>query len=586
MFHRSNASCSTASPCYNRRMSYIPTRRLFVVSVALALLTLTLLVGCALNPIPDPTPLPPTPPPPTATPLPRGGNLTIRLAEDVPDLRPWQPRTRGEEQVISLLYSGLTRLDERLRPQPDLATGWEVAPDGRLITFTLRTDVRWHDGRPLGAEDVAYTLGALREISPTTALLLNLQRIADVSTPTSATVAISLTERYAPILSDLAVPVLPKHLLIDKDIAALNFWDAPVGSGPFQLAERQPGAAVTLAASPRFYRGQPLLDRVAFVVAPDPQVAAEAVRDGRLLLAELPWTQGSVISRTLSGAQTGAYAENGYYFLAFNMREGRPFADLRLRRALALAVDVPRLVDEATSGQGLPISSSAAPGSWAATEPPTATVDLEAARLLLDEAGWKVPPGETIRQRDGISLTVQLFLRGDDARRVRAAQLIAESARRIGVSVAVQPADFDTVIRSKYAPPYDFDLLLGSWTNGPGDPAFADYMFYDPDDFALFHSSQINQGVADTRAVLNIGAFHDPAYDNQAAAARQLYDPDERLTAVRLAQARVAEQLPYLFLWADRLPVVLAPSVTTLDGPVNLSEPLYLGNIERWHLKP
>jgi peptide/nickel transport system substrate-binding protein len=283
--------------------------------------------------------------------------------------------------------------------------------------------------------------------------------------------------------------------------------------------------------------------------------------------------------------QGGSYAENGYYFLAFNMREGRPFADERLRAAVSQAVNVPRLVEEVTGGAGMPISSSAAPGSWAATAPPVAEVDLEAARLLLDEAGWKVPPGELIRQRDGISLTVQLYVRGDDQRRVEAAEQIAAAGRLIGMDIAVQPADFETVIRSKYAPPYDFDLLLGSWTNGPGDPDFADYAFYDPDDFALFHSSQINQGVADTRAVLNITAFSDPAYDNQAAAARQLYDLEERLQAVRLAQARVTELKPYLFLWADRIPVLLAPGITTLDGPVNLDTPQYLANIERWYLQ-
>src|SRR5437868_14499217 len=154
-------------------MNDFPSRRLFLASVALALLLLVLLVGCALDPIPEPTP---TPPPPTPTPLPRGGNLTVGLAADVPDLRPWQPRSRAEEQITALLYSGLTRLDARLQPQPDLATGWDTSLDGRLITFTLRSGLSWHDGKPLTADDVAYTLSALRELSPTTALLADMRR--------------------------------------------------------------------------------------------------------------------------------------------------------------------------------------------------------------------------------------------------------------------------------------------------------------------------------------------------------------------------------------------------------------------------
>src|SRR5215204_5637152 len=130
-------------------MNYIPTRRIFIVSIALALLALAILSGCALD-------LPPTP-----TPLPRGGNLTMRLAADVTNLRPWQPRSRDEEQITALLYNGLTRLDAKLQPQPDLATGWNASQDGRLITFTLRSDVSWHDGKPFSAEDAAYTISAL-----------------------------------------------------------------------------------------------------------------------------------------------------------------------------------------------------------------------------------------------------------------------------------------------------------------------------------------------------------------------------------------------------------------------------------------
>jgi peptide/nickel transport system substrate-binding protein len=566
-------------------MKLIPTRRLFILSVALALLLLVLLAGCALDPVPVIAPTP-TPPPPTPTPLPRGGALTIRTAVDIPELRPWQPRTRGEEQITALLYSGLTRLDAQLQPQPDLATNWTPSADGRLITFTLRTDAVWHDGKPVTADDVAYTLGALRELSPTTALLVDMRKIAEIATPATNTVVLSLTERYAPIFADLTVPLLPKHLLIGKNIATLDFWTAPIGSGPFKFAERKPGASVTLNANPRFYRGQPLLDRVAFLVA-DPKVSLDALKDGRLLLAELPWSEGQAITRTIPGIQADAYPENGYYFLAFNLRRGRPFADMRLRQALAEAIDLPALARAATNGQGFAILGSAAPGSWADFAHPTSdTVDLDRAGALLDEAGWKLPEtGGAIRQQNGITFTAQLFVRGDDPRRVKAAELIAAAGRRIGLAIAVQPADFDTTIVSKYAPPYDFDLLLGSWSNGAGDPIFADYAFYDPDDFPLFHSSQVNQGQVDTRATLNITGFQDGAYDNQAGAARQLYDFAERGKFLRLAQQRIVEQKPYLFLWADRIPIALSQRVTTLDGPVNLDTPMYLGNVERWYLK-
>jgi len=571
-------------------MSLLPIRRLFWASLLAALATLALLAGCAAAGGPAPTEatatLEPTPPPsPTA--LPRGGNLTVRLAADVPELRPWQPRSRGEEQIIGLLYSGLMRLDDRLRPVPDLAERWETTPDGRTLTFTLRSGLTWHDGAPLDAGDVLFTLERLRSLPLTsTALLADLRYVSAATAPTSTTVVLTLTSRFAPLLPALAVPILPAHALADRDIATLNFWDVPIGSGPFRLAERDPGQAVVLERFADFHRGAPLLDRVALVVAPDPAVARAALADGQLLLAELPWSE-RVAAAATPGVVLGAYPENGYYFLGFNLREGRPFADQRLRRALALAIDLPRLVEATTDGQGIAISASALPGSWADLTPaPAAGADLAAARALLDEAGWTLPEGATIRQRDGTPLSATLYVRGDDPRRVAAARRIAEAAAAVGMQIEVQPADFATVILSRYAPPFDFDLLLGSWSNGAGDPDFADVMFYDPDDFALFHSSQLNQGETDERSTRNFVGFSDPAYDNQAQAARQLYNLDERSAAITQAQARVADALPYLFLWADRLPVALSSRVTTLDGPVELEAPLYLWNIERWYLTP
>ncbi|NJO05640.1 MAG: hypothetical protein HC876_09010 [Chloroflexaceae bacterium] len=366
--------------------------------------------------------------------------------------------------------------------------------------------------------------------------------------------------------------------------ASFNFWDAPIGTGPFLFDNRVSGQSIVLARNPDFYRGAPLLERVAFVGAPDAEIAIEALRSEDLLLAEMPWTSLATLA-TLPDVETGFYPENGFYYLAFNLRETRPFADARVRRALALAIDIPRLVEAVTSGQGIVIGSTAAPGSWAdQTPPPYTAPDLEAARALLEEAGWVLPAGATIRQRDGVSFAATLYVRGDDPRRVAAAQRIAETAASIGLQINVEAADFDTVIISKYAPPFDYDLLLGSWLNGAGDPTFGDYMYYDPDDFQLFHSSQIVQGTADTRATRNFVAFNDPAYDNQAQAARQIYDTAERSAAYRQTQQRIIEELPYIFLWADALPVAVNTRVQVQDGQIDLSTPMYFWNIERWYV--
>jgi peptide/nickel transport system substrate-binding protein len=579
-------------------MQHTPiSRRFFSLSLLLAtaLLGLVMLAGCGMaasEEEPPQTEAPATaaataPPAARPSPEPRGGNLTVRLPQDIATLRPWQPRSRGEEQVITLLYSGLVRLDEELRPQPDLAESWQTTSDGRVLTFTLRSDLYWHDGQPLDANDVSFTIERMQALPFTsTALLANLRHIAAVSVPNDNTVVFSLTERFAPLISELSLPILPRHLLENQDIANVNFWDIPIGSGPFAFDNRVPGQSIVLSRFDDYHHGAPLLERVAFVGAADLDITFDALENENLLLAELPWNAMGLLSERVSTVRTGYYPENGFYYLAFNLREGRPFADQRVREALSLAIDVPRLVEAATNGRGIPIASSAVPGSWAdLTSQPTGETDLDTARNLLNEAGWVLPEGSTIRQRDGNTFNARLFVRGDDERRLIAAQRIAEAAASIGLQITVEPADFATVIISKYASPYDFDLLLGSWLNGAGDPGFGDYLYYDPDDFALFHSSEINQGPEDPRNTRNFVAFSDPSYDSQAQAARQLYDTEGRAAAYAQAQERVAELLPYIYLWTDRIPVALNNRVTTLDGPVNLSSPMYLWNIERWYVE-
>jgi peptide/nickel transport system substrate-binding protein len=583
------------------------SRRTVAIILSLALLIAALLTGCNVAdpaPAPAPTATPesptattapvaesPTDVPPTPTPsIPQGGSLTIRLAGDVPNLKPWDLRSRDEEIVADLLYNGLVRLDPALRPRPDLAERWEIAADGQTITFTLRSGVQWHDGEPLTAEDVAWTLNTLRTIAPSNALLFSLRStIAQVRSADATTVVITLTQPHAPLLAELTLPILPRHRLQNRtpeEIAELNLWNEPIGSGPFKLDTRTPGESIALLRNETYFRGAPNLEQIALVVAPDASVTRTALDDGRLLLAE--FADGSQSAPDDSPAlRGGTYPENGWYGVVFNTREDRLFADRRLREALARAVDVAAIVAEVAGDRGEPIASTISRIAW----PYPNNLDLpapdpEAARQLLDEAGWA--PGEDgVRQRDGQRLTARLWVRGDDSRRVAAAERIAAAAAEIGMELEVTPANFDTVILAKLAPPYDFDLLLGSWVNAPNSAGFPTNRFYDPDDFALFHSSRVWQGQGDARTGLrNVGGFSNAEYDAAAEEARLAYDPDARAQAIARSQEVLRSELPYLLLWTDRVSVVINARVGSANGPIAIDSPRYLWNVESWYLQP
>ena len=540
-----------------------------------------LLTACSLGSTPAPTNEPTTPP----IQVPQGGTLTIRTTQDISNLHPWKPTSHEQSQLLGLLYRGLTKLDQRLAPQPDVATSWQSDSVGQTLTMTLRSDIRWHDDTALTAADAAWTISAMQSISPTTPLLTDLQGLVrKVTAPDDTTLVISLREPYAPLLSALSMPILPKHLfeqLSSAELDQLNLLTQPIGSGPFMFEQRTAGSAISLIRNSNYIDGVPYLDRVAFVVAPDPQVARQAVRDGDLLAAELPWEQSQGLGSAIG---TGSYPENGFYYLAFNMRDGRIFSDPRVRQALALSLDLNTIVETAGPAAQA-ILSDHLPGTWVAPTGELPKRNLDQARELLDQAGWVLPEGATIRASNGITLSMALFVRGDDQRRIAVAERIAAAASPVGFNIVVTPADFESVIRSKLVTPFDFDLALMSWGNSRvgGSPS---YTAYDPDNFSLFHSSQIYQGVADGRPGLrNYGAFQNTSFDNLSTAARALYATERRRELYQQTNTIIQTEYPYVFLWADRIPVALAKQVRSTQGEIRLDTANWLYDVQHWYLE-
>jgi peptide/nickel transport system substrate-binding protein len=577
-------------------------------------LGLALLTGCDLfAPSPNPTPVSgQTPGAPAASPaatltsgpaataapspttpanVPRGGTLTVRIAHDVTTLNPlFVDKGPGNQdaaaaQVTGLIFSGLTRLDDQLRPVPDLAESWDVAPDGLSLTFKLRPGVKWQDGSPLTSADVIWTYNTWLNLTGTTALQYHLRDAVlqiQPASPPESTVRFWLKKPYAPILADLAAPILPKHLLGDVPLDQLDASDfnfKPVGTGPYEFGDHKEGENVILTANPNYYGGPPNISRVAFLVAPDAQVAVNALSQGTLSLAEVPQAAWEEYSRR-PGIQSlftlARYADPSYYFLAFNVREGHALSDPRLRQAWALALNKEPLVRTATGGAGLPIWGDINPASWAfAPDTPRLNNDPARARQLLTQAGWTDSNGDGIVDKGGEPLKISLYVRADDPARRQAAELMGPPLAAVGISTTVVPVDFESVINAKidplHDPPFDFHAMVMGWDNQSPDP----------DDYALFHSSQIRS--KSNPNGLNYVGYNSPEYDELSRKARSEYDPVKRAALYAQIQALLAQDLPYYFLCADQHYMVLNHQV---QGPINLASPRYLWNVEKWWITP
>ncbi len=268
----------------------------------------------------------------------------------------------------------------------------------------------------------------------------------------------------------------------------------------------------------------------------------------------------------------------GYFALTFNVRTGRLFADRALRQALHLCIDLPRDVEAATGGDGTAIYSPVLPGSWGddpnLPKPPRDTAE---ARRLIEAAGWQLG-ADGVYAKGGVRLGAQILVRASHADRVKMVDLIAQQARDCGMDLQGRQLP-DDAYDAFFNYPHDiqgsttpFDLALTGWTGGP-----------DPDMTSIYRSSAITDKAhpRGEGATANFGGFSDPAFDRLIVEGEGTYDQAERTRIYRQAQEELASQVPAIFLWAMNSYDALRSTVTTVDGPLDLTVPNWAWQPER-----
>ncbi|MCZ6696705.1 MAG: ABC transporter substrate-binding protein, partial [Acidobacteria bacterium] len=190
--------------------------------------------------------------------------------------------------VQKLVADGLVGHDDRLRPVPRLASSWEHSADGRVLTFHLRSDVRFHDGRPFTSADVLHTYRRIVDpASRAVGRLDSFLTVERVETPDPHTVRVIYREPYAPALYAWEVPIVPRHLDTGPTMNDSPLNRAPVGTGPFRFVTWDAGSRIVLAANPDYWNGRPHLDEFIFQIIPSQETALQALLAGEVDYASL-----------------------------------------------------------------------------------------------------------------------------------------------------------------------------------------------------------------------------------------------------------------------------------------------------------
>ena len=533
----------------------------------------------------EPTPEPSLPPPVTY----REG-----VVGSPASVTPVTARTRADRTLVGLIFSGLVRPAASGTYEPDLAASWTVDPKGTTWTFTLRGDATWQDGVPVTADDVVYTVEALK--SPDSAGGMS-GAWADVTAEAvdPLTVRFTLATPIAGFLAAASQPLLPAHLLSDvpyADLAGSDFARFPVGTGPFTVVELDethavlepatpatppidptPGPSLDSLASPfpaaTPARPAPYLERIEVSFFDTETAMADALRAGQIDGAAGFTPAVTKDLAATSGLDRLRYPTTTLSAALLNLRPVHPeLASPAVRRAFLAAIDRDALVAGPLAGNGVRADTLVPPSSWAfdAASAPPVPYDRKAATKALTDAGWKKVGGGWVAPKAKTAYELEILTVPADA-----------SPRLAAVAAAVRDAWVTLGFKAKLVelPAADLATRLraGDYTAAVVDVSTG----LEPDLYPLLASSQV-------RATgMNLSGYQDPALDDLLEAARAPGSHEKRSAAWKALLAAVSQRLPILPLaWMDEVFIergVEGPAPRLIVGPGDR-----FGDVLAWRL--
>lgn len=480
-----------------------------------------------------------------------------------------QPGT-PDADLVALVFAGLTRPRGDGTPIPDLAESWDVTPDGLRYTFRLRSALFWHDGTPVTAADVAFTVAKVQEAGfrGLPALASDWAGVAATAID-ERTVAFVLRASTATFLTRAALPILPRHLLADvapADMPDADFNQHPVGSGPYRLTSLTRTRA-NLEANANYHLGAPALHAVELHFFRDESTLATAIENRELDAALLPSPLEGSAARAAAARTdlTRTDLPEASYTVLYLNNQRPPLDETRTRLAIAAAIDRAALLREVFGGRGRAGSSPLVAGSWAAPEDaPTPIPAGPTSEALFADAGWlRGPGGVRTRGAERLKLTLET---NAEPTRLRLAEAVAAQLRAAGVDVEVATLPGVQFVQQRLQP-RNYQLAIFGWDTGP-----------DPDPYGAWHTSQI---VGSGR---NFAGYHDATMDALLERARATLDQVERTELYRQFEVRFLQEAPSVVLHYPARAYVHPRVLTGLDTGPQFEPSSRFRGIERWRL--
>ncbi len=494
----------------------------------------------------------------------RGGTVVLIIPEEPAGLNRYLADAAIVRQVSDATVIGLVTPNEKGEFVPRLAAELPtISEDKRTVTWKLRPGLKWSDGQPLTSDDLKFTWevisnpnsGAFNETE-------GFDLITDIATPDATTAIITYAEPFVGYVGQFAAGVLPRHATGTPETMTTWAWNMkPVAAGPFVVSQWQSGQSITLERNPNYYEaGKPYLDRLIFRIIPEPAAQTAVMKQGEAQVQLWPGEDKADWDALMAGSAAQQLVP-GIWNMAIDFNLSRPgdkdpsgadphpiLGDLRVRQAIAHAIDYDTLVRDVMRGQVKASTNPFAYGWYQCDLPRALGYDQDKARQLLTEAGW-VEGADGIRVAKGaqyapdgtrLSLELQGYTNFEPLERTQ--QFIVEKLKQVGIEARVQN--------------YDFSIIFGSYADGsPRKLGDFDMLIYDRG-FGLEPQGEVADIWSSTNIPSpentdggNIFRWVNPQADEAIAAAGGTFDQAARRQAYCRLGELIQQDLPQLYLY-------------------------------------
>ena len=470
--------------------------------------------------------------------------------------------------ISANIFNKLLKYDKNLDLEGELAQSWQVSPDQKTITFKLKPNLKWSDGKPLTSADVLWTWHAVIDEKTGSPYASDFQLVKKAEAIDALTFSVTYQQAYAPALDSWAgLQILPEHLLKGQDLHTTNFARNPIGSNYYKLDNWAHGENIKLSRNASAVLGQAKIDKLVTRIIPDSSAQFLELMAGNIDSMSLdPIKYARIIpARPELKQKLALYKElgNSYTYLGFNLKR-KPYDDVRVRKAINYAIDKQEIIDGVYLGLGIDIASPYKPGTrWSNPDLKPYPYDPIKAKTLLKEAGFVDSDGDGIVEKDGKPFSFEIIT-NQNKEREKSAVLIQRKLKQVGIQVNIRAIEWASFI-SRFIKTGDFDVVLLGWGLG-----------LDPDQYNIWHSSQQAPGQ------FNFIGYNNPTIDKLLEQGRVELNPDKRQAIYHEFAKVLLDDSPIVYLSAGYGLTAIHKRVKGIDSP---APPAGVGwNSETWYI--